>query len=96
MQMRGHDEVARNCEAQGDVGARQCRHVLFSPRVIDVEALSQLVVGHGMLLREKVGDWAGKEEVSKEERNRKCTSRRAGARRRAQRQGMLRDLAKKN
>ena len=52
-------------------------------------------VGHGMPLREKVGDWAGKEEVSKEERKRKHTSRRV-SRCTVQRQGMLRDLAKKN
>jgi hypothetical protein len=44
--------------------------------------------------RERVGDWAGKEEVSKEERKRKRTSRRVN-RCMAQRQGMLRDLAKK-
>jgi hypothetical protein len=87
-------EVARNCEAQGDVGARQRRHVLSSPRVIAIEASSRSVVGHGMPSRERVGDWAGKEEVSKEERKRKRTSRRV-SRRTAQRQGMLRDLAKK-
>jgi len=86
--------VARNCEAQGDVGARQRRHVLSSPRVIDVEESSRSVVGRGMPSRERVGDWAGKEEVSKEERKRKRTSRMV-SRRTAQRQGMLHDLAKK-
>jgi hypothetical protein len=86
--------VMRNCEAQGDVGACQHCHVLSSPRVIAVKASSWLVVGHGMPSRERVGDWAGKEEVSKEERKRKRTSRRVN-RCMAQRQGMLHDLAKK-
>jgi hypothetical protein len=47
-----------------------------------------------MPLRERVGDWAGKEEVRKEERQRKCTSRRV-SQCTVQRQGMLHDLAKK-
>jgi len=45
--------------------------------------------------RERVGDWAEKEEVSKEERKRKHTSRRV-SQHTAQRQGMLHNLAKKN
>jgi len=88
-------EVVCNCKAQGDVGACQCRHVLSSPHVIAVEASLQLVVGHGMPLRERVGDWARKEEVSKEERKRKHTSRRV-SQRTVQGQGMLHNLAKKN
>src|SRR6266851_9067192 len=71
-----HGKVACNCEAQGDVGARQHHHVLSSPHIIAVEASLQSVVGHGMPSRERVGDWARKEEVSKEERKRKSTSRR--------------------
>jgi hypothetical protein len=75
VQVRGYDEVACNGEAQGDVGARQCRHVLPSPRVIAVVASSLSVVGPCELLRERVclsarrpierGYWAAKEEVSK-------------------------------
>ena len=45
VQVRGHDEVMRNGEAQGDVGARQRRHVLSSPRVIAVVASSLSAVG---------------------------------------------------
>ncbi len=71
-----HGEVVCNCEAQGNVGAHQRCHVLSSPRVIAIEVSSWLVVGHGMPSRERVGDWARKEEVSKEERKRKHTSRR--------------------
>ena len=44
VQVRGHGE-ARNCEAQGDMGAHQRRHVLSSPRIIAVNALLQSVVG---------------------------------------------------
>ena len=44
--------------------------------------------------RERVGDWAGKEEVRKEERKRTCISRRVSWCT-AQRQGMLHNLAKK-
>jgi len=80
-------EVVCNCEAQGDVGACQCRHVLSSPHVIAVEASLQLVVGHGMPLRERVGDWVGKEKVSKEERKRKQTRKRVNQRT-VQRKGM--------
>ena len=86
--------MAHNCRAQGDVGACQCGHVLSSPHIIVVVASSQSVVGHGMPSRERVGDWAGKEEVSKEERKRTHTSRRVSWRT-VQRQGMLRNLAKK-
>jgi len=66
-----HSEVACNCEAQGDMEVHQHHHILSSPCVIAIKALSWLVVGHGMPSRERVGDWAGKEEVSKEERKRK-------------------------
>jgi hypothetical protein len=45
VQVRGHDEVACNGEAEGDVGARRCRHVLLSPRVVAVVASSLSVVG---------------------------------------------------
>jgi len=45
VQGRGHDEVACNGEAQGDVGARQCRDVLPLPCVIAVAASSLPVVG---------------------------------------------------
>jgi hypothetical protein len=74
MQVRGHGEVARNCEAQGGVGARQRRHVLSSPRVIAVVASSLSVVGRWWALEgegvsigkkgDRRGDWAAKEEVS--------------------------------
>jgi hypothetical protein len=67
--------VVCNCEAQGDIGACQCGHVLFLPCIIVVMVSSWLVMGHGMPSRERVGDWAGKEEVSKEERKRKSISR---------------------
>jgi len=40
-----HGKVARNGEAQGDVGTCQRRHVLSSPRITAVVALSLLVVG---------------------------------------------------
>jgi hypothetical protein len=59
-----------------------------------IEASLRLVVGHGMPSRERVGDWAGKEKVSKEKRKRKHTSRRV-SHHMAQRQGMLCNLAKK-
>jgi hypothetical protein len=59
-----HGAVACNRKAQGNVGAYQYGHILSSPRVIVVVASSQLVVGHSMPSRERVGDWAGKEEVS--------------------------------
>jgi hypothetical protein len=29
VQVRGHGEVARNCEAQGNMGARKCHHLLI-------------------------------------------------------------------
>ena len=83
--------IARHKATWGRVSVvTSCPH----PHVIAVEASSRLVVGHGMPSRERVGDWAGKEEVSKEERKRKSTSRRVNQCT-AQRQGMLRDLAKK-
>jgi hypothetical protein len=68
--------VVCNCKAQGNVGVYQHCHVLFSPCVIAIEALLWLVVGYSMPLRERVGNWARKEKVSKEERKRTCTSRR--------------------
>ena len=40
-----HGKVARNGEAQGDMGTRQHRHVLSSPRVTAVVASSLSVVG---------------------------------------------------
>jgi len=45
VQVRGHDEVARNGEAQGDVGACQRRHVLSLLCIIAVVASLLLVVG---------------------------------------------------
>jgi hypothetical protein len=45
MQVRGHDKVMRNGEAQGDVGVCQCRHILSLPCVIAVIALSLSAVG---------------------------------------------------
>ncbi len=62
-------------EAQGDVGAHQCRHVLPSPHIIVVIMSSLQWWGHGGLLRKRVclsarrpiehSNWAAKEEVSK-------------------------------
>jgi hypothetical protein len=76
VQVRGHDEVACDSEAQGDVGARQCCHILPLPCIIVVVMPSLLVVGPWWLLRERVclsarrpiehSTWAAKEEVSKE------------------------------
>jgi len=75
VQVRGHNEVACDGKAQGNVGAHQCCHILPSPHVIAVVAPSLLVVGPWWLLRERVcllarrpiecGTWAAKEEVSK-------------------------------
>jgi hypothetical protein len=42
---RGGGACSGGGEAQGDVGARQCRHVLPSPRVIAAVASSLSVVG---------------------------------------------------
>jgi hypothetical protein len=66
--------VARNCEAQGGVGACQHRHVLSLPRVIAVVASSLSAVGRWWALEgegvsigkkgDRRGDWAAKKEVS--------------------------------
>src|SRR6266851_7345481 len=83
-----HGTLVHNCEAQGDMGVHQHCHILSLPCIIAVKASLWSVVGHGMPSRERVGDWAGKEEVSKEERKRKSTSRRV-SQHTVQRQGML-------
>jgi len=49
-------KVVCNCEAQGNVGACQHRHILSLPCVIVIEASSWSVVGYGMPSRERVGD----------------------------------------
>jgi hypothetical protein len=45
MRARRHGEVARNGEAQGNVGTCQHRHILSSPRVTVVVASLLSVVG---------------------------------------------------
>ena len=65
VQVRGYD-AACNGEAQGNVGARQCSHVLPSPRGIAVVVLSLSVVMSCWALEgEERNNWAVKEEVSK-------------------------------
>jgi hypothetical protein len=100
--------VVCDSEAQGDVGARQCRHVLPSPHVIAVVVPSLSVVGPWWLLRERVcllarrpiecGTWAAKEEVSKEKSKEKMyqqTSRGKPAYGAEATQQMLHDLVEK-
>jgi len=70
MQVQGYD-VACNGEAQGDVGVRQCSHILSSPRGIVVVVLSLLVVMSCWALEgEEHNNWAAKEEVSKKQKQR--------------------------
>jgi hypothetical protein len=108
MQVRGHNKVACDSKAQGDMGARQCHHVLPSPRVIAVIMPLLSVVGPWWLLRERVcllarrpierGTWAAKEEVSKEKSKEKSyqqTSRGEPAYGTEATQQMLRNLAEK-
>jgi hypothetical protein len=52
-------------------GGAERRQILPSPCVIAVDGRWW---GHGVPSRDRVGDWAGKEEVSKKDRKRKSTS----------------------
>ncbi len=60
-----------NGEAQGDMGARQCSHILPLPCGITVVVLSLSVVMSCWALEgEERNNWAAKEEVSKKQKQR--------------------------
>ena len=70
VQVQGYD-MACNSEAQGNMGVRQCSHILPSPRGIAVIMLLLLVVMSCWALEgEEHNNWAAKEEVSKKQKQR--------------------------